>query len=87
MENIIKYYLQKIWLWVHRKQIKLWWVDLHCNTCGRSVFKRKGDYFMLKNEVWEEVCNNDVISKDYVLCKKCVERILGRKLNSNDYKN
>ena len=87
MKHMLRYYLNKLWLWYHRKQIKLWWTDLHCNICGRSVLKRKGDYFMLKDKIWQEVCNNDIISKDYVLCKKCVERILRRKLKPNDYKN
>ena len=40
---------------------------------------------MLRKEIWEEVCNNDYISTTDVLCKSCVEKILGRKLVKSDY--
>lgn len=59
--------------------------SLHCNTCGRDVFKDPKDYFMLREEIWEEVCDNDYISTTDVLCKSCVEKILGRKLVKSDY--
>lgn len=59
--------------------------SLHCNTCGKDVFKNKGDYFMLKNKVWQEVCANDYVSQYYVLCKDCTEKFLGRKLTKDDY--
>ena len=59
--------------------------SLHCNLCGKDVFKDPNDYFMLKNEVWDEVCDNDYISGTDVLCKSCVEKILGRKLSREDY--
>ena len=63
------------------------YMSLHCNACGKDVFKEKGDYFMLKDEIWEEVCNNDYISPASVLCKKCTEHFLGRELTREDYKN
>lgn len=59
--------------------------SLHCNTCGKDVFKDPNDYFMLREEIWEEVCDNDYISTTDVLCKSCVEKILGRKLVKSDY--
>lgn len=58
--------------------------SLHCSTCGKDVFKDPKDYFMLKDELWDEVCNNDYISKDFVLCLDCTEKILGRKITSED---
>lgn len=58
---------------------------MHCTTCGRDVFKRKGDYFMLKPEVWEQVVDTPYTSTRMVICKKCTERLLGRKLTKDDY--
>ena len=59
--------------------------SLHCSTCGKDVFKDPLDYYMLKNKIWEEeICNNDYISKTYVLCKDCAEKILGRKFTIED---
>lgn len=63
------------------------YMSLHCNTCGKDVFKEKDDYFMLKDEIWKEVCNNDYISSTSVLCKRCTEHFLGRELTKEDYKN
>lgn len=59
--------------------------SLHCNHCGKDVFKEIGDYFMLKDEIWQQVCNNDFVSKTHVLCKKCTEHYLGRELTLDDY--
>lgn len=59
--------------------------SLHCSTCGKDVFKDTRDYFMVKNEIWDEICNNDYISKTSVLCKTCAEKILGRKFKKSDY--
>ena len=61
--------------------------SLHCNLCGKDVFKNPNDYFMLRDKVWDEVCDNDYISRTDVLCKSCVEKILGRKLVKSDYTN
>lgn len=63
------------------------YMSLHCNACGKDVFKEKGDYFMLKDEIWEEVCDNDYISLTSVLCKRCTEHFLGRELTREDYIN
>lgn len=59
--------------------------SLHCNHCGKDVFKEIGDYFMLKDEIWQQVCNNHFVSKTHVLCKKCTEHYLGRELTLDDY--
>lgn len=59
--------------------------SLHCNHCGKDVFKEIGDYFMLKDEIWQQVCNNNFVSKTHVLCKKCTEHYLGRELTLDDY--
>lgn len=59
--------------------------SLHCNRCGKNVFKEIGDYFMLKDEIWQQVCNNDFVSTTHVLCKKCTEHYLGRELTLDDY--
>lgn len=40
---------------------------------------------MLKPEVWAEVVDNPYTSTTYVLCKRCTERLLGRKLRPEDY--
>lgn len=40
---------------------------------------------MLKDEVWQEVCDNDYVSPYHVLCKDCTEKFLGRKLTKEDY--
>lgn len=60
--------------------------DLYCNTCGKEVHKSK-QYVIIKDELWEEVCNKLEISKGLVICKDCIEKALGRKLNKEDYYN
>lgn len=59
--------------------------SLHCNGCGKDVFENKEDYFMLKDEIWQEVCKSDYVSIYNVLCKDCTEKVLGRKLVKEDY--
>lgn len=63
------------------------YMGLYCNMCGKNVYENKGDYFMLKDEVWAEVCDNNYVSPTHVLCKKCTEHFLGRSLTKEDYKN
>lgn len=58
--------------------------SLHCNMCGKDVLKDKNDYFMLKDEIWDAICDNDYVSPDYVLCRGCCERLLGRRLTMDD---
>lgn len=82
---LIRYYIRRFELWLHRKNFKYWWVGLHCNTCGKNVFKHPRDYFHLKPKVWKEASKTPVTSPSMVLCKKCTERLLGRKLTKDDY--
>lgn len=85
MKHVIQYYLNRICMWWNRKKIPNWWVGLHCNACGKNVFKHKGDYFFVKNKVWKEACKKGQVSSNSILCKRCTERMLGRKLTKNDY--
>lgn len=85
MKHLFRYYFNRFCLWLHRKKDKYWWVGMHCNACGKNVFKHAGDYFMLKPEVWKQATNTPYTSTKWVLCKKCTERLLGRKLQPEDY--
>lgn len=60
--------------------------NLYCNTCGKEVHKSK-QYVTIKDYLWEEVCNKLEISKGLVICKDCIEKALGRKLQKEDYYN
>lgn len=59
--------------------------SLHCSTCGKDVFKDSRDYFMVKDEIWKQITDNDYINTTDVLCKDCAEKILGRKFKKSDY--
>lgn len=85
MKHLINYYINRIKLWWNRKKIPNWWVGLHCNACGKNVFKHPYDYFFVRKEVWEEACKNGQVSPTNILCKKCTERMLGRKLTEKDF--
>ena len=85
MKHLIKYYLNRLYLWHIRKNFPYWWIRLHCNCCGKDVFKHKGDYFMLKQEVWQKITENPYINETYILCRKCAERALGRKFTKEDF--
>lgn len=85
--DVIGYYVRKFELWKHRKENKYWWVGLHCTACGRNVFKHSRDYFVLKDRVWDQVVAPGYISRGDVLCRKCTERALGRKLTKSDFKH
>ena len=82
--DVIKYYIRRLYLWSIRHKFEYWWIRLHCHHCGKDVFKHKGDYFMLKPEVWAKVVDNPYTSTHHVLCKRCTERLLGRKLVPED---
>lgn len=58
--------------------------SLHCNLCGKDVFADPLDYFMLKDEIWNEVTANDYISHTHILCRHCTEKILGREITAED---
>lgn len=85
MKHLLQYYLRRLYLWHIRKRFPYWWIGLYCHHCGKNVFKHKGDYFMLKPEIWAQVVDNPYTSTHHVLCKKCTERLLGRKLRPEDY--
>jgi len=85
MKYIIRYYFNRYKLWLHRKQFKWWWVSLHCNACGKNVFKNPRDYFHLKPKIWKQASKSPVTSPSMILCRKCTERLLGRKLTKSDY--
>ena len=85
MKHILGYYIARFKLWLHRKNYKAWWVGVHCTACGRNVFKREGDYFVLRNKIWRQACRNIQASTTWILCKRCTERALGRKLRKTDY--
>lgn len=40
---------------------------------------------MLKPEIWKKATDTPFTSERMVLCKKCTERLLGRKLTKDDY--
>ena len=85
MIHILRYYINRLFLWAHRKQFPYWWIGVHCHHCGKDVFKHKGDYFILKPEIWDQVVANPYTNFHHILCKKCTERLLGRKLRPEDY--
>ena len=60
---------------------------VHCNGCGKPVFYDKLNYFMLHDELWREICKIDHRDTSDVLCKRCCEMILGRKLIKKDLNN
>ena len=36
--------------------------SLHCNFCGKDVLEDPLDYYMVKYEIWNEICDNDYVS-------------------------
>ena len=61
--------------------------SLHCNFCGKDVFKNPLDYFMVKDKIWKEICDNDYVSPTHVLCRYCAEEVLGREFVDEDFIN
>ena len=59
--------------------------SLHCNLCGKNVFEHPLDYYMLKDEIWDKITDNNYISRTSVLCRDCAEQILGRKFQDEDF--
>ena len=59
--------------------------SLHCNFCGKDVFKDPLDYYMVKNKIWNEICDNDYVSPTHILCRHCAEEILGRQFIDDDF--
>jgi hypothetical protein len=52
-----------------------------CRDCGVDTFEIN-EYYMLLNEIWQECIPEE---KSALLCIKCVEKRLGRKLTSADF--
>lgn len=59
--------------------------SLHCNFCGKDVLEDPLDYYMVKYEIWNEICDNDYVSPNHVLCRHCAEEILGRQFIDDDF--
>lgn len=59
--------------------------SLHCNFCGKDVLEDPLDYYMVKDEIWNEICANDYVSPTHVLCRHCAEEILGREFTDDDF--
>jgi len=56
---------------------------LNCSGCGKDV-SDKTNYFMLHDELWWKICKKGARNETDVLCKRCCELILGRKLTRKD---
>lgn len=56
---------------------------LHCCGCGKDVSDNT-NYFMLHDELWRKICKQGERNETDVLCKRCCELILGRKLTRKD---
>ena len=59
--------------------------SLHCNFCGKDVLEDPLDYYMVKHEIWNEICDNDYVSPNHVLCRHCAEEILRRQFIDDDF--
>lgn len=60
-----------------------------CRKCGVNVNKR-GEYYMLRNEVWQEGIERGQVPIDKygqagMLCIGCFEELLGRQLTRADF--
>ena len=51
-----------------------------CKSCHVNTLYID-EYYMLKDEIWQQVSD----THEGMLCIGCVEAILGRKLNCNDF--
>jgi len=50
-----------------------------CNGCGKE-FDTRNDYYMVRDDIWQSVRGDARF-----LCLGCVEKRLGRKLESDDF--
>lgn len=52
-----------------------------CDKCRKDVFLDPGDYYMLRDRLWKELCRKGGVDPDEtILCKACAETLLGRRL-------
>ena len=58
--------------------------NFKCYKCGIYIFKRKEDYYMLKDEIWNDICKNGDIPYDVLLCRRCAEKIHRRRFTNAD---
>lgn len=59
-----------------------------CMDCGKDIFKpykEKGDYYMVNDSLWKKATKNSNEER-CLLCKKCLEKRIGRELKLDDYK-
>ncbi len=49
-----------------------------CYDCGE-----KGEFYFVKDDIWNSV----VPRSKHIICLKCLEKRLGRKLKKSDFKN
>ena len=66
---------------------KLWAEDfgythtIPCHDCG-SDCNNNTDYYMVHNELWNEAVGDET---EILLCRKCLESRLGRRLQTEDF--
>lgn len=68
----------------HRKRSN----PILCMDCGKDIFKpykEKGDYYMVNDSLWKKATKNSNEER-CLLCKKCLEKRIGRELKLDDYK-
>ena len=53
-----------------------------CMDCSIDTGKA-GEHYMLLDEIWNQVCSSPL----GMLCVRCLERRLGRRLTKNDFNN
>lgn len=56
-------------------------IAAHCLDCDIDTFEI-GEYYMLKDPVWEEAVPDDDLG---MLCIGCIEKKLGRELSPEDF--
>lgn len=54
-----------------------------CYKCKGNPFEL-GQYFMVHDNLWKQVCKEHHIPYRALLCKDCFQELLGRKLTEKD---
>jgi len=55
-----------------------------CKDCLVDTFETD-EYYMVTDEIWNEIAPDDKHNADYYLCIGCIEKRLGRHLESQDF--